>query len=150
MDKYNFLSLSQGLFSVLEIQQWTWLTSMLPWKTIQLSTERQTINKSINTVISEHDKCYEGLSRVGGDFRKSSLGNFYERRKCVNWDSCSWRGNEGSTNSVSRFNKFLGWKCWYDKWLRLIMGQLFLHFFRELLFTIFAWFYIRFAFITDL
>lgn len=45
---------------------------------------RETDNKSINTVISEHDKCYEGLSRVGGDFRKSSLGNFYERRKCVN------------------------------------------------------------------
>lgn len=40
------------------------LMSVLPLKTIQLSVERQVITKSINRIISEHDKYYEVLTGV--------------------------------------------------------------------------------------
>ena len=46
---------------MLGIEQRTWLTSMKPSETIQLSGERQPINKPINRIISEHDKCYDAL-----------------------------------------------------------------------------------------
>lgn len=44
---------------------------MLPSKMIQLSVEDR-----LNRIISEHNKCYEGLSGVGGNFRKNNVGKF--------------------------------------------------------------------------
>lgn len=57
------------------------LMSVLPLKTIQLSVERQVITKSINRIISEHDKYYEVLTGVGWHLRNSSVGKVLWERE---------------------------------------------------------------------